>query len=116
MPVGLSEEIPAGGHDSARCDDGFSIGTMIETLRTATQLARSLRSDFKFGICGEHGRSPQSIPFLHDLKLDYVSCLPFRVPVVWMNANPRTRPAKRDQRPLIFIGGSMSVAMVRFHR
>ena len=50
-------------------------------LRTAVEQARSLRSDFKIGICGEHGGDPRSIHFFHELGLDYVSCSPFRVPV-----------------------------------
>lgn len=35
----------------------------------------------KLGICGEHGGEPKSVAFCHKLKLDYVSCSPFRVPV-----------------------------------
>lgn len=50
-------------------------------LRTAVEQARALRSDFKIGICGEHGGDPRSIHFFHELGLDYVSCSPFRVPV-----------------------------------
>ena len=50
-------------------------------LRTAVDLARGLRSDFKIGICGEHGGDPRSIHFFNSLGLDYVSCSPFRVPI-----------------------------------
>ncbi len=50
-------------------------------LRTAVDLARGLRSDFKLGICGEHGGDPRSIHFFNLLGLDYVSCSPFRVPI-----------------------------------
>ncbi len=35
----------------------------------------------KVGICGEVGGDPDSIMFLHEVGLDYVSCSPFRVPV-----------------------------------
>ena len=31
------------------------------------------------GLCGEHGGDPDSIKFVHDLGLDYVSCSPPRV-------------------------------------
>jgi pyruvate,orthophosphate dikinase len=58
--------------------DQAGVGILV---RTATELARSLRPDFKLGICGEHGGDPRSIHFFHDLGLDYVSCSPFRVPV-----------------------------------
>jgi len=47
----------------------------------AVELARGLRSDFKLGICGEHGGDPRSIHFFHKLGLNYVSCSPFRVPI-----------------------------------
>ncbi|MCX6441931.1 MAG: PEP-utilizing enzyme, partial [Actinobacteria bacterium] len=50
-------------------------------LQTAVDLARKIRSDFKLGICGEHGGDPRSIHFFNSLGLDYVSCSPFRVPV-----------------------------------
>ena len=50
-------------------------------LRTAVDLARGLRSDFKLGVCGEHGGDPRSIHFFNSLGLDYVSCSPFRVPI-----------------------------------
>ena len=50
-------------------------------LRTAVELSRGLRSDFKLGICGEHGGDPRSIHFFNSLGLDYVSCSPFRVPI-----------------------------------
>jgi len=58
--------------------DQAGVGILV---RTAVQLARSLRADFKLGVCGEHGGDPRSIHFFHDLGLDYVSCSPFRVPV-----------------------------------
>lgn len=50
-------------------------------LRKAVELSREVRSDFKLGICGEHGGDPRSIHFFHSLDLDYVSCSPFRVPI-----------------------------------
>jgi pyruvate,orthophosphate dikinase len=47
----------------------------------ACEQARAVRKDFKLGVCGEHGGDPRSIHFFHQLKLDYVSCSPFRVPI-----------------------------------
>jgi pyruvate,orthophosphate dikinase len=32
-------------------------------------------------VCGEHGGDPDSIAFLHDSGIDYVSCSPYRVPI-----------------------------------
>jgi pyruvate,orthophosphate dikinase len=43
-------------------------------MRTAVDLARGVRSDFKLGVCGEHGGDPRSIHFFNTVGLDYVSC------------------------------------------
>jgi pyruvate,orthophosphate dikinase len=58
--------------------DEAGVGILV---RTAVELARGLRPDFKLGICGEHGGDPRSIHFFEKLGLDYVSCSPFRVPI-----------------------------------
>ena len=58
--------------------DEAGVGILV---RTAVDLARGLRPDFKLGICGEHGGDPRSIHFFDQLALDYVSCSPFRVPI-----------------------------------
>jgi pyruvate,orthophosphate dikinase len=49
-------------------------------------LGRKTRPDLDVGICGEHGGDPQSIELCHRLKLNYVSCSPFRVPVARLAA------------------------------
>jgi len=58
--------------------DEAGVGILV---RKAVELSREVRSDFKLGICGEHGGDPRSIHFFHSLDLDYVSCSPFRVPI-----------------------------------
>lgn len=63
--------------------DQAGVGILV---RTAVEQARSLRPDFKLGICGEHGGDPRSIHFFHELGLDYVSCSPYRVPVARLEA------------------------------
>lgn len=63
--------------------DQAGVGILV---RTAVEQARALRSDFKLGICGEHGGDPRSIHFFHELGLDYVSCSPYRVPVARLEA------------------------------
>jgi len=40
----------------------------------------------KLGICGEHGGDPASVAFCNYIKLDYVSCSPFRVPIARLAA------------------------------
>ncbi|MFH1655726.1 MAG: putative PEP-binding protein, partial [Candidatus Omnitrophota bacterium] len=44
----------------------------------------------KVGICGEHGGDPDSIQLCHDLKMDYVSCSPFRIPIARLAAAQAT--------------------------
>jgi pyruvate,orthophosphate dikinase len=58
--------------------DQDGVGLLV---RIATEQARARVSDFKLGVCGEHGGDPRSIHFFHSLNLDYVSCSPFRVPI-----------------------------------
>jgi pyruvate,orthophosphate dikinase len=59
-------------------------------VKMATEAARSLRPDFKLGVCGEHGGDPRSIHFFHSVGLDYVSCSPFRVPVARLESGRAT--------------------------
>ena len=59
-------------------------------LKTAVDLARGIKGDFKLGICGEHGGDPRSIHFFNSLGLDYVSCSPFRVPVARLESGRAT--------------------------
>lgn len=49
-------------------------------MKQAVTLARSIKPNFKIGVCGEHGGDPNSIAFFEELGLDYVSCSPFRLP------------------------------------
>ena len=58
--------------------DEAGVGILV---RKAVDLSREVRSDFKLGICGEHGGDPRSIHFFHELGLNYVSCSPYRVPI-----------------------------------
>ncbi len=57
-----------------------------ELVKIATEKGRSTRNDIKLGICGEHGGDPDSIEFCETIKLDYVSCSPFRVPIARLAA------------------------------
>ena len=57
-----------------------------ELVRIASEKGRSVRSDIKLGICGEHGGDPASIEFCETIGLDYVSCSPFRVPIARLAA------------------------------
>ena len=57
-----------------------------ELIRIATERGRKTRPKLKLGICGEHGGDPASVAFCHEVKLDYVSCSPFRVPIARLAA------------------------------
>ncbi|MBV9332020.1 MAG: pyruvate, phosphate dikinase, partial [Alphaproteobacteria bacterium] len=57
-----------------------------ELVQIAAQRGRSVRSNLKLGICGEHGGDPDSVRFCHQAGLDYVSCSPYRVPIARLAA------------------------------
>ena len=57
-----------------------------ELIRIATERGRKARPGLKLGICGEHGGDPASIAFCETVKLDYVSCSPYRVPIARLAA------------------------------
>jgi pyruvate, orthophosphate dikinase len=48
-------------------------------VRVATKEGREANENLVVGLCGEHGGDPDSIYFVHELGLDYVSCSPPRV-------------------------------------
>ena len=52
-----------------------------ELIQIAIQKARLVNPKIKIGICGEHGGDPESIKFLVEAGVDYVSCSPYRVPI-----------------------------------
>ena len=55
-------------------------------MQIAIEQGRKTRPDIKLGICGEHGGDPRSIAFCEELRLDYVSCSPYRVPLARLAA------------------------------
>jgi pyruvate,orthophosphate dikinase len=57
-----------------------------ELVAIAAERGRRVRPNMKLGICGEHGGDPASIAFCEGLKLDYVSCSPYRVPIARLAA------------------------------
>jgi pyruvate,orthophosphate dikinase len=63
--------------------DRADVGQLIEL---ATQRGRATRAGPTVAICGEHGGDPSSIAFCHQVGLDYVSCLPFRLPIARLAA------------------------------
>lgn len=63
--------------------DQQGVGKLMEM---AVQLGKSVKTNLKLGICGEHGGEPKTIAFCHRLGLDYVSCSPYRIPVARLAA------------------------------
>ena len=63
--------------------DREGVGQLIDM---AVKKGRRSKPDLECGICGEHGGDPQSIALCHQLKLSYVSCSPFRVPIARLAA------------------------------
>jgi pyruvate,orthophosphate dikinase len=57
-----------------------------ELVRIAAERGRAARPGLKLGICGEHGGDPDSIDFVEQVGLDYVSCSPFRTPIARLAA------------------------------
>jgi pyruvate,orthophosphate dikinase len=63
--------------------DTAGVGRLVQM---AAEAGRKTRADLKLGICGEHGGDPASIAFCERIKMNYVSCSPFRVPVARLAA------------------------------
>ena len=57
-----------------------------ELIKIATERGRQQKKTLKLGICGEHGGDPASIEFCEHIKLNYVSCSPYRVPIARLAA------------------------------
>jgi len=52
-----------------------------QVVKMGVEKGRKVKSDLKIGICGEHGGEPSSVMFCDSVKMDYVSCSPYRVPI-----------------------------------
>jgi pyruvate,orthophosphate dikinase len=57
-----------------------------ELIKIAAERGRMKKKNLKLGICGEHGGDPSSIEFCEKIKLNYVSCSPYRVPIACLAA------------------------------
>ncbi len=63
--------------------DQEGVGQLIDM---GVKKGRSIRSNLKVGICGEHGGEPSSVEFCHRVGMNYVSCSPYRVPIARLAA------------------------------
>ncbi len=57
-----------------------------ELIKIGIERGRKTNKKLEVGICGEHGGEPRSVEFCHKVKMDYVSCSPFRVPIAKLAA------------------------------
>ena len=57
-----------------------------EMVKIGIERGRAKRENLEVGICGEHGGEPTSVEFCHLLKMDYVSCAPYRAPIARLAA------------------------------
>ena len=57
-----------------------------ELIRIGIERGRRARPDLKIGICGEHGGEPSSVEFCHRVRMTYVSCSPFAIPIARLAA------------------------------
>jgi pyruvate,orthophosphate dikinase len=67
-------------------------------MQMAVEKGRKVKKNLKIGICGEQGGEPKSVEFCHLLKLDYVSCSPFRVPIARLAAAQSTIKEKMEKK------------------
>ena len=72
-------------------------GGVGRLMNIAVIEGRQTRPNLEVGICGEHGGDPDSIAICEKLKLDYVSCSPYRVPVARLAAAHARLAARGDR-------------------
>ena len=63
--------------------DQKGVGFLVET---AVEKGLKENPALHLGICGEHGGEPNTVKYLYNVGLDYVSCSPFRVPIAKLAA------------------------------
>lgn len=81
-------------------DDPFEVldikgvGRLMET---AIFWARRARKDIEIGVCGEQAGEPRSVRYLHGIGVNYVSCSPYRIPIVKLVAAQAAIQEKIDR-------------------
>ena len=63
--------------------DQASVGRVI---KMSVDEGKKSNNELKIGVCGEHAGEAESIKFFNTLKIDYISCSPFRIPTAKLAA------------------------------
>ena len=77
----------------------LDIGGVGALVEIGCERGRRGRPGLKLGICGEHGGDPATIAFCEQVKLDYVSCSPYRVPIARLAAAQAVLAAAGAEAP-----------------
>ena len=63
--------------------DRNGVGRLIHL---ASREGRRVQPDLEIGVCGQHAGDPESVDFFASIGADYVSCSPYRVPIMRLAA------------------------------
>lgn len=93
MTLGVSRDDSA-GYLEAYVVNGLLVGDPfvhldqegVGQLMRHAVTALGAHPSVKIGLCGEHGGDPESIRFMHEIGLNYVSCSPYRLPIARLSA------------------------------
>lgn len=73
--------------------DTEGVGYLIQT---ATKKGLQSNPKLELGVCGEQGADPESIEFLINNGIDYVSCSPYRIPIAKLAAAQAAIKARQN--------------------
>ncbi|KJV50525.1 pyruvate, phosphate dikinase [Orientia tsutsugamushi str. Gilliam] len=57
-----------------------------ELIQIAIERGRTAKKHLKIGICGEHAADLNSVEFFHKVKVDSISCSPYKIPIARLAA------------------------------
>ena len=93
--------------------DTRGVGKLV---KLGVELGRKGNPDLEIGICGEHGGDPRSIEFFESLKLDYVSCSPFRVLVAIVAAAQSHIKEKKNNKAIPELVGGEATRVEKLNK
>jgi pyruvate, orthophosphate dikinase len=74
--------------------DVKGVGRLMET---AIFWARRISKTIEIGVCGEQAGEPRSIRYLHGIRVDYISCSPYRIPIAKLAAAQAALQERMDR-------------------